>query len=278
LWVTFLLLGASVPAIHPATQKPRVSGAPAIHPITQKPRVSGAPGMAQQGCGANSPERVDAMEQAIEQAKSCTAAAAVWRKCPFGASGDLALTASIIDKCEKSFLNQLPPAGKKRYDEEMQLCNYQYSQQEGTLWMSKAAGCQVDVAEHFAANPVLATRPASRASFDCEQARSVLEKAICSDIRLGHADIVLSRVFREALNRNRKNRLALLEDDNKWRQSLQAKCGLASSLSLSLALREDSLNCVRKEFEDRFTAFNWCLEGIEGNDCSPSRGDNRPQD
>src|SRR2546430_5919091 len=60
--------------------------------------------------------------------------------------------------------------------------------------MSAAALCQMDVAAHYAADPVAASKLAARASFDCAKAQTPLEKAICSDISLGYADIVLSRV------------------------------------------------------------------------------------
>lgn len=225
---------------------------------------AGVPAWAQGLCGKDAA----AVKEAIARAESCRAAADIWRKCSFGAKVDVLLTSEAIEKCEKSFLGKLSPAGKKRYHSEIDLCDYQYSKQEGgTLWESLAAGCSLDVATRFEANPARASRPAPRASFDCAQARSALEKAVCSDIGLGRADIVLSRVFREVLNTNEKDRLALIQEDKKWRQGLPATCRFSSS---SLPLSEDSLSCLRNELEQRFTKFEWCLEGIEHQTCLSS--------
>ena len=78
-------------------------------------------------------------------------------------------------------------------------------------------------------------------------------------------------MFTEVLNTNKKDRLALIQEDKKWREGLPATCRFsASSLSSSLPLSEDSLSCLRDEFEQRFTKFEWCLEGIEHQTCLSS--------
>src|SRR5262252_3315169 len=78
-------------------------------------------------CDYDSPNRFDALYKAISRAKSCSAAARQWQKCPFGASGDGPLASLVIEKCEKDFVDKLSAAAKKRYEERMQLCSYRYA-------------------------------------------------------------------------------------------------------------------------------------------------------
>lgn len=218
---------------------------------------AGFPAWAQKECDYDSADRFDAMAQALSHAKSCAGAAATWRRCPFGSSADTQLTPIIIANCEKTFLDGLSPAAKKRYEEEMQLCSYRYARQRGTMWMAIAAGCQVDVAAHFAAEPAAAGQPAPGASFDCEKAQTAMEKAICSDIRLGHADIILSRVYGERLKSSQEDKPALIQNEKEWLRGVPAKCDMAA-----VPLSQKSLNCVRNEFELRFTMLDSCVETI----------------
>jgi len=200
--------------------------------------------------------RLSEMKRALLHTKSCGAAVAQWRKCPILDSSGLArqLTSIIIAKCEKAFLDKLSTAAQNRYGDEKQVCFYRYAWQEGTMWGARIAECQVNVAAQFAANPALANPPTARASFDCDKAKTTLEKAICSDDGLGRAELVLSLLYRELNKAHKKERSALARSDKKWRQSLPAECRLATAPS------QKSLNCVRKEFENRFTALEDCKD------------------
>ena len=135
------------------------------------------------------------------------------------------------------------------------------------MYMSAAALCQVDVAAGFAADPAAATKGALRASFDCDKAQTPLEKAICSNIRLGHADVVLSRVYAGVLNNSDKEeRAALIQSEKQWLQSIPATCGLSDA-----PFSQKSVNCVRDKFENRFGMLGSCLE--RGSDCLQSLAD-----
>jgi hypothetical protein len=125
--------------------------------------------------------------------------------CAWGSSADTQLAPIVITKCEKRFFDKLSPAAKEHNGQEMQLCAYEYARQEGTLYMSAAALCQVDIAARFATNPAAASQALGRASFDCDEAQTPLERAICSDIKLGHADSVLSRVYSRTLKSSEGN-------------------------------------------------------------------------
>jgi uncharacterized protein len=131
------------------------------------------------------------------------------------------------------------------------------------MWMAVASGCQVDVSKHFAAEPAALNQPAPTASFDCAKAQTAMEKAICSDIRLGHADIVLSRVYTDRLQGPEKDRAVLIENQKRWRQGVAAKCGV--TIAVKGLLSPKSMNCLRNEFELRFTALDSCVGEIE--DC-----------
>src|SRR5215472_16018877 len=204
----------------------------------------------------------DSVAEALSSAESCSAAAAKWRQCQEGVTADVPLSSIVIDRCEKTFLAKLSLKARKRYAEEMQLCGYRYARQEGTLFPTRAAGCQLDVAARFASNPAAAGGPAPRASFDCDQAQTVLEKAICSDIRLGHADLVLSRVYKEAKRNHPQEESDLVESEEEWRQDLATRCHLSAT-----PLSQKTLNCLRNEFEFRFTDFDSCTDDDPPGQC-----------
>jgi hypothetical protein len=215
------------------------------------------PALAQEACGFGSSDALDKLARDLSQAKSCGAAAAKLHDCAWGSSADTRLAGIVIAKCEETFLGNLSSAAKNRYSEETELCAYEFARQTGTLYISAAALCQADVAVHFAGYPQSANRPSPRASFDCGKAQTALETAICSDIRLGHADIVLSRVYARALrDSDKEQRPALIRNEKGWLRRVPAKCGLSH-----MPLTEESLSCVRNEFELRFTALDTCSHG-----------------
>lgn len=225
------------------------------------------PASAQEPCEYGSENPFDALAKDLSQAKSCAAAAAKMRECAWGSSADTQLAPIVVKKCEITFFRKLSPAAQKRYADEMQLCAYEYAGQEGTMYMSAAALCQVDVAARFAADPVAASRTSLRASFDCAKAQTPLEKAICSDIRLGHADIVLSRVYAATLkNSDKEERAALVQSEKQWLQSIPPTCGLSGA-----PFSQKSLNCVRDKFENRFGMLGSCQERTS--DCLQSLAD-----
>ncbi|HEX6497355.1 MAG TPA: lysozyme inhibitor LprI family protein [Acidobacteriaceae bacterium] len=226
-------------------------------PIT----LYGSGASTQDTCKFGSDEAFDSLVKALEQAPSCDAAVKKLHDCQWGSSADTQFAPIVVAKCEKMFLDKLSQAAMDRYADEMQLCAYEYARQEGTISMSAAAMCQVDVAADFAANPAVANQSAQRASFNCGNAQTLLEKAICSDIRLGHADIVLSRVYsraRKSVDQDGKRILA--ENEKHWLSGLPGKCSLSS-----LPLSQESLNCLRNEFELRFTWLDSCGDEDAGN-------------
>jgi uncharacterized protein len=214
---------------------------------------------AQDECHFGSPEAFDALEKALTQEKSCQAAAKKMHDCAWGSSADTQLAPIVISTCEKTFFPKLPATGKAHYEDEMQLCAYEFAKAQGTISMSAAALCQLDVATKFAANPEIAEQPIARASFECNKAATALEKGICSDSRLGHADVMLGRVYRRFLASLPKERKSdLIDSQKQWLKGVVRDCG-GSKSPLSLAAR----NCVANEFENRFTDLDSCFDSPE---------------
>ena len=214
---------------------------------------------AEDECHFGSPEAFNALEKALTLEKSCQVAAKKMHDCAWGSSADTQLVPIVISKCEKTFLPGLSVTGKEHYADEMQLCAYEFAKAQGTISMSAAAFCQLDVATKIAANPEIAEHPIARASFECNKAVTALEKAICSDRRLGHADVMLGRVYRRFLSSLPKERKSdLIDSQKQWLKSVVQDCG-SSEGPLSLASR----NCVANEFENRFTDLDGCFDSPE---------------
>jgi len=129
-------------------------------------------------------EAANALEKALLSAKSCKAAAGKLWNCAWGSSADVGFAGIVIEKCQKTFLPKLSSAAEQSYRDQMEMCNYEYERQGGTMSRSFTSLCHVDLAAAFAANLPLASRPVARASFDCDKAQTVLERTICSDVRL----------------------------------------------------------------------------------------------
>ncbi len=212
--------------------------------------------LAQDACpfGFGGEKAFGALAKALSSAKSCHEAVKTLDECEWGSSADTQFAAIVVERCEKAFFPKLSKAAKANYAEQMQLCAYEYAKAEGTMAMSEAALCQVGVAAGIAADPALAAKPLPRASFDCNKAQSPLEKAICSDTRLGHADIVLGRVYKGVLASLKGNQATeLVASEKNWLAQIVLNCH-ANQAPLNLAEK----NCVAVEFEDRFTDLDSC--------------------
>ena len=213
--------------------------------------------LAQEKCQFGTQEAADALEKSLQEQKTCKAAAQLMDQCWWGSSADSGFSSILVKKCEGEFFSKLSPAGMENYVTAMQLCAYEYARQEGTISISEAAMCQADVAEQFAADPASGNHVPPKASFDCAKAQTVLEKAICSDIRLGHADMVLADVYKSAqkwAGPESKPKLAQSQQD--WLRALPVKCEVTG-----IPLTEKQLNCLRNQIEIRFSIMDGCGEG-----------------
>jgi hypothetical protein len=187
-----------------------------------------------QECRFGGEEAFDFDAKMIADAPACAAATEKMHACQWGSSADARLAPIAISKCEKEFVHRLSIEAKSSYYQEMQLCAYRSSRQEGTMSISEAALCQVDVAGEFAAHAPDSARHTRRASFDCAKASTPMEKLVCSDQTLGNADIVLSQVYAGISKQAGPiMRPQLVKSEQAWLRRVPTVCGLsADSVSL----------------------------------------------
>jgi uncharacterized protein len=227
--------------------------------------------LAQHDCQFASEEAANKLETALEHAKSCKEAADLFNDCRWGSSADASFGATAVARCEKEFYKQLTTTQKNNYIDEMQLCAYQQARQQGTISISEAALCQVDLAASIAADRHVADKPVPLASFDCARAESPLEKAICSDMSLGRADVLLGRIYEQDLKLLKaEDRPIFIGNERKWLKEVPRQCGLDGA-----APSRRVLNCLRNAFEIRFSSLDAC------GDESPSaclNPDSNPED
>lgn len=219
--------------------------------------------LAQEKCQFGSPKAADALVKALGDQKTCKAAAQLMDGCWWGSSADASFSSYLVEKCEAEFFGKLSSTGKENYETAMQLCAYEYARQEGTISISEAAMCQAGVAERFAADPASGDHAPSKASFDCTKAQTVLEKAICSDTRLGHADMVLADVYRNAQKwAEPEIEPKLARSEQNWLETLHSRCEVAE-----VPLTEKQINCLRDQIEIRFSALDGCGDAEDSGRC-----------
>lgn len=213
--------------------------------------------VAQEPCQFFSDAAREALTQALEAAASCRKAAAEFDRCRWGSSADANFGSIVVSKCQKELLPKLSATGKANFEHERYLCSYEYAKQQGTIFISEEWHCQVDTAASFAGDPTIADQPPARASFDCGKAQSAMERAICSDRKLGDADIVLSRSLHAVISALRPpERAALMNQQQEWLAGVPKKCRVGED-----EMSASSRSCMRKEFEARFQELDACSVG-----------------
>ncbi|MDT3378782.1 lysozyme inhibitor LprI family protein [Labrys neptuniae] len=241
--------------------------------------VAAQPALGQDNsCAKPGESGIEGLENLLREQKSCKAATALLRECRWGSSADTSFSAIVVSICEKEFYPQLSKADQIDYGDRMQLCAYRYASQQGTLYMSMAATCQSEVAARFA-DPNTAREPLGRASFNCGEADTALEKAICSDRKLGQADLVLAQGYGEAvasLKADPETRGALIADQRRWLDRVARKCDLVDGsrpFSAKSLVSAKSLACARGAFEKRFALLDGCGEAGISIDCLAETAD-----
>lgn len=181
--------------------------------------------------------------------------------CAWGSSADAGSSNIVVEKCEATFLKQLSPAAKTRYVQEAEICWKTEELHMGTMYISFAALCAVDVAKEYATNPARRADAPLQASFDCKKAASPLERAICSDQELGEEDVILSRIYNRTSNALKTMQYdSVLRDDQRvWLKQLPDVCQLSDPLTTK------ALECLRKEVQVRYSLIDGCSEEGPGN-------------
>ena len=208
-------------------------------------------------------EGADQLLKGLEAAPTCEAAYDLHNICAWGSSADAMFAQVVIPKCEASFLSGLSPAQTRAYKARLQHCTDKYAHEEGTMFIAFAASCQEEVALAFATNATAASRvkvprlPVVKASFDCRKARQPLELVICSEDRIGAADIALSQAYATALQQaSAQGRAMLTRSERGWLDFVATKCDLPSTGTTAQVLTR---GCVRGSFEARRDQIGLCL-------------------
>jgi hypothetical protein len=95
------------------------------------------------------PTFIDRVGQAIKSAKSCGEGAEIAEACAFGASGDTAIAPVAERKCGLDFWQKLKPAERQVYNGLQAKCEAKYRDMDGTMYISAAAFCKLDVARLY---------------------------------------------------------------------------------------------------------------------------------
>jgi hypothetical protein len=105
------------------------------------------PASARDECPVNGAE---ATADAISAAPTCAAAATIYGACTWGSSMDVQFGQPVIEKCEAEFAGRLPKKNRIAYDRAQARCTRKYAHREGTLYLSFAMSCAVNVAKDYA--------------------------------------------------------------------------------------------------------------------------------
>ena len=121
--------------------------------------------------------------------------------------------------------------------------------------MSEAALCQADVAEDLATHLDKWQLKPLRASFDCALDQNTARD---DDLRRHRAWPCRHRSLSQLHQlpkecKRRLERAALVADEREWLRALPAKCGLSV-----LPASQKTINCLRNQFEIRFTLLDSC--------------------
>jgi hypothetical protein len=85
----------------------------------------------------------------ISQTSSCEAAAKMAESCALGASGDLKIAPAAVQKCEADFVSKMDSEETKTYKNLRTRCQTKYENQQGTIYLSMMAFCQLNVSRLF---------------------------------------------------------------------------------------------------------------------------------
>ncbi len=85
----------------------------------------------------------------IGAAKTCREASNLAESCAMGSSMDVATAGAAMDVCEIDFGTKLKMSEKKTYSSLLRKCNSKYEKMQGTMYMSAAAFCRLDVSQLF---------------------------------------------------------------------------------------------------------------------------------
>jgi hypothetical protein len=91
-----------------------------------------------------------AREALLRAAPTCDKAMELFGNCNGAGSGDINLGQIVTEKCQADFLEKLSAKQRRTYEGEIESCNAEVKQDEGTLSGAMAAGCRAELAQSYA--------------------------------------------------------------------------------------------------------------------------------
>jgi len=104
----------------------------------------------------------DKISQDLDKAPTCSAALELFSACSVGASSDVRIGGTVLERCERDFLARLNKAQQRAYQAERQRCERKYSRREGSMYRSAEVFCLAEVAGKYAKRFAKAAGPASK--------------------------------------------------------------------------------------------------------------------
>ena len=92
------------------------------------------------------PVGADAIIKKISEQEHCYFAAKIARECAWGSSIDVAMVGEAMQICMKDF-DSWKPSHKQSFESLANDCNEKYKDQQGTMYRSMNAHCQLNFAE-----------------------------------------------------------------------------------------------------------------------------------
>lgn len=213
-----------------------------------------------------------ATEHVLRLSASCSAAHAYLSRCAWGSSADVGFAEIVRSRCEEEFIQKLSATQKLIYADKSSLCADEFAHQEGTLALSEESTCLADIAFQFATNLTEASRPLSRASFNCAKAKSPIEVTICANPDLGRQDLLIARAYFPFFRTLRRaDRKILLNNQRAWIERVPNECRLAS-VPASPAV----VSCLIGKYKARISALDGCEDGLDVGCITSHHSSNQP--
>jgi hypothetical protein len=100
-------------------------------------------------CPFNIPEDGAKIIQAVAQTGTCQASAALAEACAFGSSMDAQIVQGANKVCINDFANKMGKQTAATYDLFLKKCRTKYADKQGTMYISFAAFCELEVNKFF---------------------------------------------------------------------------------------------------------------------------------
>jgi len=92
---------------------------------------------------------IDKVAAAIKATDSCEGGSQMAEACSLGASGDAPITQVAQVKCEGDFMKKLTKADVQTYNNLQTKCESKYKNMQGTMYISMASFCRLQVARLY---------------------------------------------------------------------------------------------------------------------------------